>query len=348
MKSLFVGIDPGNTVGVCIVDSKGEILEYFSVKNPQLSLILERIISYGRPVIIATDKTKIPVYVKKIARILCSKIFSPKKDPSKEEKDELIRKIGVKVSNDHERDSIFAAVSAFKKYMHLIEKIKEQVSSEEEKETVLQLVLLGKVANIKEAINMIKTPTTKQKERIEKIEKHTFRFKFLNKENQLLRNLFIRLRKENEKLKRELKELKNKVKEKSEVKVIRKVVKSEYQKVLSLFPAIFKLIENNKFPIINCDQLEDDEFKMIIKIFDTKLVGFYSNDIKKLEKLSLTSASIFSSIFSFGKIIKIDKNILTSENELLYSLSKEMLKRIKKEWKREKIEKILESYRRGF
>ena len=157
-----------------------------------------------------------------------------------------------------------------------------------------------------------------------------------------------RLRKENEKLKRELKELKNKVKEKSEVKVIRKVVKSEYQKVLSLFPAIFKLIENNKFPIINCDQLEDDEFKMIIKIFDTKLVGFYSNDIKKLEKLSLTSANIFSSIFSFGKIIKIDKNILTSENELLYSLSKEMLKRIKKEWKREKIEKILESYRRGF
>ena len=50
-----MGLDPGMTVGVAILDLSGEILDVNSFKEVSRAYITRHIINYGKTVLVATD-----------------------------------------------------------------------------------------------------------------------------------------------------------------------------------------------------------------------------------------------------------------------------------------------------
>lgn len=345
MENVIVGIDPGTSVGICVINLKKEILYHATLRNKKISEITQEILKYGKPIIIATDKVKIPFYVKKIGKMFNAKIFSPKKEPFVEEKRKLIKELKIEVNSDHERDSIFAALMAYNKFLPLIKKIDSiEDLNEQEKEMVFQLLFSGEAPNIKEAVEIIKNlnkieiKETKKEVLIEDASKIKFIAKNLMKENSLLKKLLLNLLEERKFLKTKLKELKKKAKK--EV-IIVKQTKNQRSFISENFCKIISLIENNKIPVINCDALNDLEFKEIKKI-DSKLICFFSNNIKKLEVLGNKKFSkIFSESYPSFNIIKIDLHEFEIENGKLFSISKEKLQKIVKTWLKEKLKEML-------
>ncbi len=59
-RHIIVGIDPGTTVGLPMLDLHGEICALYSSKDMSIDDIVERIIGEGLPVIIATDVETLP------------------------------------------------------------------------------------------------------------------------------------------------------------------------------------------------------------------------------------------------------------------------------------------------
>lgn len=141
-RGLIVGLDPGLTVGLAILDLSGNILCVNSFKEISRAEIIKNIIHYGRAVLIATDVHHHPKMVKKIASSFNSKIHSPYRDLAVSTKTELVEDYirhqrvpaGSKdnfsdfiAENAHERDALAAAVQAFKSYQKKLELIKRRV-----------------------------------------------------------------------------------------------------------------------------------------------------------------------------------------------------------------------------
>jgi len=114
-KYTLVGVDPGTTVGVAIIDLEGNPIEVFSAKNYSCSDVVERIIAHGNPLIVASDVTPTPSTVKRISRIFSSPVHELDKSLSTEEKIALTKGRGYKYNNVHERDALAACVNAFQR-----------------------------------------------------------------------------------------------------------------------------------------------------------------------------------------------------------------------------------------
>ena len=110
-RHIIVGIDPGTTVGLAMLDLHGEICALHSSKDMSIDDIVERIIREGLPVIIATDVETLPQTVEKVSASFEARLHIPRNPISLREKNELAR--GQHVSNAHERDALAAAVKAY-------------------------------------------------------------------------------------------------------------------------------------------------------------------------------------------------------------------------------------------
>lgn len=143
---IIVGLDPGMTAGVAILDLSGEILGVNSFKEVSRADIIRYIINYGKTVLVATDVHNPPKMVKKMASALNSRIFYPYRDLAVSAKNELVdeyiypqdqrppmRKSRVDTNstpqNAHERDALAAAIQAYKKYQKKLELIERRTQS---------------------------------------------------------------------------------------------------------------------------------------------------------------------------------------------------------------------------
>jgi len=147
MSKVFtiVGVDPGTTVGISIMDFNGKLLETTSSKDMSINDIIEKILEYGMPSIVATDVSNIPQTVEKISVSLGAKIFYPSSPISIKEKNE-IAKIFPSVSNAHERDSLSAAYKAYHYYRNKFENIDarlKEIGQKSLSEKVKALVVKG-------------------------------------------------------------------------------------------------------------------------------------------------------------------------------------------------------------
>lgn len=124
MKPLIVGIDPGTTSAAAGVNFDGDLEFLFSERHISTSDLIERIIGEGRPVVITSDRAKMPSKVNKIASSLGAELYEPKKDLSQKEKSEM-----GSGNNYHEIDASAAAFNAFNNSRKEIRKIKEIASS---------------------------------------------------------------------------------------------------------------------------------------------------------------------------------------------------------------------------
>jgi predicted RNase H-like nuclease (RuvC/YqgF family) len=118
---LIVGVDPGTTTSIAALDLNGRLKSLKSSKNMGLSQAINEIIKYGRPSIIASDVCKTPDFVSEIATKTGAKTYSPEKNLTVEEKTLLTR--DYPVCDSHQRDSLAAAVNAYRKHSKKLGKI---------------------------------------------------------------------------------------------------------------------------------------------------------------------------------------------------------------------------------
>lgn len=116
-RRTIVGLDPGLEVGIAILDVHGKLLLLDTKRSIDREEIISIILSYGTPIMVATDVNPVPDAVKKIAAALGCKLFVPEREMSAEEKQEAVsvysKKTGIKVPDAHTRDSLSAALRAY-------------------------------------------------------------------------------------------------------------------------------------------------------------------------------------------------------------------------------------------
>lgn len=128
---LIVGIDPGSTVGIAVLDIEGRPLLVSSLKMPDRDEVISLISSLGKVVMVATDASKPPEFVKRISSLLNAKLYIPPNDLAVEEKVNIAREISEKYNIDipdaHARDALAAAVKAYKAHKPLIDEAASKI-----------------------------------------------------------------------------------------------------------------------------------------------------------------------------------------------------------------------------
>lgn len=139
---IIVGLDPGTKVGVALVSFQGKLIHAFSSKEMELQTIISEATKFGRPLIVGTDKAKIPGLISDFAAKFRAKIVFPDKDLLVEEKRELTKNFALK--NIHEIDACASALFAFKKTTPLLNRIKKVLEQKEKMflfNNILELVI---------------------------------------------------------------------------------------------------------------------------------------------------------------------------------------------------------------
>ncbi|MDE2442988.1 MAG: DUF460 domain-containing protein [Methanocorpusculum sp.] len=120
-RYLIVGIDPGTTIGIAALDLDGNLVYLASTRLFSAADLTREIAELGKPLIIASDKAEMPFGVEKIRRAFSAVAWNPKKDILIKEK--YVLAAGHDFKNDHERDSLSAAVYAYRTYKNKFESI---------------------------------------------------------------------------------------------------------------------------------------------------------------------------------------------------------------------------------
>lgn len=130
-KIVILGIDPGMSVGIAVLDLDGNPLLVHSFKNPDRESIIEKVLELGKPIIVAVDVAKPPDYAKKIATILNAQLYSPEEDMNVDEKQKLVReyesRYGIETPDTHSRDALASALKALKYIKPKIEEIESKI-----------------------------------------------------------------------------------------------------------------------------------------------------------------------------------------------------------------------------
>jgi predicted RNase H-like nuclease (RuvC/YqgF family) len=138
---IIVGLDPGTTTGIAALSLKGDLIDLVSSRAMSSSDVIEWIAARGRPLVVATDVFPTPGAVEKVKRSFNAVLYSPGSDVPSEEKIALAKEFGYK--NDHERDSLAAASSAFKKYKNKFLQVEKKIPPEVDPDEVKALVVRG-------------------------------------------------------------------------------------------------------------------------------------------------------------------------------------------------------------
>jgi predicted RNase H-like nuclease (RuvC/YqgF family) len=114
-RPLIVGLDPGQTTGLAVIDLHGRVLLTTAGRGLDRGSIIEILESLGRPVIVAVDVDEVPEAVKKLAAQFNAELYHPDKPMSVAEKVNLASKAlgGRLPSTTHERDALAAAYRAY-------------------------------------------------------------------------------------------------------------------------------------------------------------------------------------------------------------------------------------------
>jgi predicted RNase H-like nuclease (RuvC/YqgF family) len=151
MHKLIVGIDPGTTAAVAVVDISSDYYEVYSARGFAFSDACDYIITRGSPIVVSADKTK-SNSARKTAAAFSARLWLPAADITNTEKDEITKDFIF--SNDHERDALAAALSAKEYFRPLFEKIDRQVEKSIA-DDVKELIIKNEAGNIESAVRML-------------------------------------------------------------------------------------------------------------------------------------------------------------------------------------------------
>ncbi|HLC65348.1 MAG TPA: DUF460 domain-containing protein [Candidatus Nanoarchaeia archaeon] len=119
-KPVIAGIDPGTTLGLCVLDCEGKVLKLISEKHRDLGSVILELMGIGSLIAIGTDKKFVPDFITKVATKTGARVISPKEDLRVEEKRNLASN---GLGNDHKRDAMASAMFAYATLRPLLKKI---------------------------------------------------------------------------------------------------------------------------------------------------------------------------------------------------------------------------------
>jgi len=215
-QPLIAGIDPGTTAAYALLDMEGNLLEAASAKELGLNEMIARVSARGLPLIVSTDKAKVPDFVQQFAAKTGAKIFSPREDVKAEEKRKLTSSFFLE--NIHQSDAVASALLAFNSYSSLLTKIRKY-AKENSREGLLDafyLLVVKEGRSLKDADDMLKQPEKIIEQKpIDHVQKAPDeKYQRLKNDIALLRQQNIRLTSENNKLEQKLAKM-QKIKSKS-------------------------------------------------------------------------------------------------------------------------------------
>ncbi|MDK2892053.1 DUF460 domain-containing protein [Methanohalophilus sp.] len=137
----IVGIDPGTTVGIAILSLDGDLLHSGSYRGISFDEIVKLIAEYGNPAVVASDVFPMPDAVERVRRSFSAVAYSPGTEIPADEKIAMARPYNY--SNDHERDSLTAALFAYKKYKSLLQRVDRKTPLDVDRTKVKLKVIQG-------------------------------------------------------------------------------------------------------------------------------------------------------------------------------------------------------------
>jgi len=128
-RPVIVGLDPGVTTGVAIIDLDGRVLYADSGKGLDRGSLLDIIRRHGKPVVVAVDVREPPEAARKLAAQLGAEVYAPSHDLSPAEKREIVeRHLGRAPEDSHVRDALAAALKAFNTVKSKMEQIEAYIA----------------------------------------------------------------------------------------------------------------------------------------------------------------------------------------------------------------------------
>ncbi len=126
-RKLILGIDPGTTCGLAIIDLNAQPLILISKKAISMNEIIHEGSRLGKPILVASDVSPMPEFVKKIASKLSASIFTPKVSMRVIKKRELVQKYlsnqKIRLKDIHKIDALAAALKAHSYYKNKFDQI---------------------------------------------------------------------------------------------------------------------------------------------------------------------------------------------------------------------------------
>ena len=127
---VLVGVDPGTTTAIALVGLDGAVLDVYSSRTIDAAGVTEWIVEHGRPIVVAADVTPMPETVEKLRRSFSAAGWTPERDLAVDVKQHRTRE--ETYDNDHERDAMAAALSAFDDHEDQFERIAAKVPPRED------------------------------------------------------------------------------------------------------------------------------------------------------------------------------------------------------------------------
>jgi predicted RNase H-like nuclease (RuvC/YqgF family) len=123
-RPIIVGIDPGTTTAYACLDIYGKIIAIGSAKEFSLGKLIFEVSEAGLPIIVSTDKSATPSFVKDFSVKVGARLYSPKADLLIMEKQEIIKTLKEPShTNSHEMDALASALFAYRNIHPLIKKL---------------------------------------------------------------------------------------------------------------------------------------------------------------------------------------------------------------------------------
>jgi len=152
-KQTIVGIDPGTTTAVAILDLSGDLIELSSSRTRTPAKLIELIARTGKTLIVASDVTPAPGSVEKIKRSFNAILHEPPESLAVDFKIALTKPFEYR--NDHERDALAAALDAYRSREPKFEQILKKIPPGVDPDEVKMLVVKG--STIDAAISSVST-----------------------------------------------------------------------------------------------------------------------------------------------------------------------------------------------
>jgi len=131
---LIVGVDPGVSTGVAALTLDGRLKLLASKREWGRGEVIRTLLEVGTPLVVCSDVTPPPAYVKKLATMLNAVLFAPPHSLSVEDKRRLVSTffessaLGyLRVKDSHQRDSLAAALYALNALKPKLEEVRERI-----------------------------------------------------------------------------------------------------------------------------------------------------------------------------------------------------------------------------
>ncbi|HOM96407.1 MAG: DUF460 domain-containing protein [Candidatus Methanofastidiosa archaeon] len=313
-KYVIVGVDPGTTVGLSVLDLEGNVLTIISKRSFSMSDVKEEIRKYGYPLIFASDVQPPSGFIEKLSTSFDSILYVPPLSISVREKNELSK--DYEVTNAHERDALSAALKAHLHYKNKFTQIKSKIPPEL---SLYSSRIIGEVIKgmpIKDAFDKIKEDMKEKEDEVIIEQKNPE--EIILEQSKIIENFKEKqnvLKKDFEKLQLESIDLKRKLQEKETV-------------IISLERKLFDILGSQKKEALKENVIKTKNFEIIslrktVDILKNK-INILTEENKKLKELKplMESEDILIgkvlTVFSIDGIKHLTKNQDLTEGDIVY------------------------------